>query len=117
MALLEKNILVNNNKIVYCNVSPLCSSMGLSMMSQECDKFDSVNSIQLIIFLVSIVKHKIYLNVIIKTYFQRTKRSDLGEVVILDADNNTIETPFQDLDSLPSDVVCLSFVCATKIAS
>lgn len=32
-------------------------------------------------------------------------KSDLGEVVILDADNNTIESPFQDLESLPQDVV------------
>lgn len=29
----------------------------------------------------------------------------MGEVVILDADNNTIETPFNDLEDLPSDVV------------
>ncbi|KZC14460.1 DENN domain-containing protein 1A, partial [Dufourea novaeangliae] len=36
---------------------------------------------------------------------QRVRKSDLGEVVILDADNNTIETPFQDLESLPQDVV------------
>lgn len=31
--------------------------------------------------------------------------SDLGEVVILDADSNTVETPFDDLESLPTDVV------------
>ncbi|XP_012154512.1 DENN domain-containing protein 1A isoform X6 [Megachile rotundata] len=36
---------------------------------------------------------------------QRVRKSDLGEVVILDADNNTIESPFQDLESLPQDVV------------
>ncbi|XP_043285405.1 DENN domain-containing protein 1A-like isoform X2 [Venturia canescens] len=35
----------------------------------------------------------------------RVRKSDLGEVVVLDADNNTIETPFQDLESLPTDVV------------
>jgi hypothetical protein len=29
----------------------------------------------------------------------------LGEVVVLDADNNTIETPFDDLENLPTDVV------------
>ncbi|XP_001605673.1 DENN domain-containing protein 1C isoform X1 [Nasonia vitripennis] len=33
------------------------------------------------------------------------RQSDLGEVVILDADNSTIESPFQDLESLPQDVV------------
>lgn len=37
---------------------------------------------------------------------QKIPKSDLGEVVILDADNNTIESPFQDLESLPQDVVC-----------
>ncbi|XP_072766252.1 DENN domain-containing protein 1A isoform X6 [Anoplolepis gracilipes] len=36
---------------------------------------------------------------------QKIPKSDLGEVVILDADNNTIESPFQDLESLPQDVV------------
>ncbi|XP_076670466.1 uncharacterized protein LOC143369894 isoform X2 [Andrena cerasifolii] len=36
---------------------------------------------------------------------QRVRKNDLGEVVILDADNNTIESPFQDLESLPQDVV------------
>ncbi|KAG5309544.1 DEN1B protein, partial [Acromyrmex insinuator] len=35
----------------------------------------------------------------------KVPKSDLGEVVILDADNNTIESPFQDLESLPQDVV------------
>lgn len=29
----------------------------------------------------------------------------MGDVVILDADNNTIETPFDDLENLPTDVV------------
>lgn len=29
----------------------------------------------------------------------------MGEVVVLDADNNTIETPFDDLENLPTDVV------------
>ncbi|XP_071054303.1 DENN domain-containing protein 1A isoform X2 [Onthophagus taurus] len=32
-------------------------------------------------------------------------RSDIGDVVILDADNNTIETPFDDLHNLPTEVV------------
>ncbi|KYN29753.1 DENN domain-containing protein 1A, partial [Trachymyrmex cornetzi] len=36
---------------------------------------------------------------------QKVPKSDLGEVVILDADSNTIESPFQDLESLPQDVV------------
>ncbi|XP_076375422.1 DENN domain-containing protein 1B isoform X9 [Megalopta genalis] len=36
---------------------------------------------------------------------QRVRKSDLGEVVILDADNNIIESPFEDLESLPQDVV------------
>ncbi|XP_023289058.1 DENN domain-containing protein 1C isoform X2 [Orussus abietinus] len=36
---------------------------------------------------------------------QRARKSDLGDVVILDADMNMIESPFQDLESLPPDVV------------
>lgn len=43
---------------------------------------------------------------------QRVHKSDLGDVVILDADNNTIESPFQDLESLPQDVVCIhTYLC------
>lgn len=40
-----------------------------------------------------------------KFNLQNIRRSDLGDVVMLDADNNTVETPFHDLESLPSDVV------------
>jgi len=36
---------------------------------------------------------------------KRVKRSEVGEVVILDADNNKIDTPFDDLESLPVEVV------------
>ncbi|XP_065211739.1 DENN domain-containing protein 1B-like [Planococcus citri] len=36
---------------------------------------------------------------------QHVRFSDLGDVVMLDADNNTIDSPFHDLESLPSDVV------------
>lgn len=33
------------------------------------------------------------------------RRSEIGDVVILDADANTVETPFDDLTSLPQEVV------------
>jgi len=36
---------------------------------------------------------------------KRIKRQELGEVVILDADNNTVETPFDDLESVPAEVM------------
>ncbi|KAK9877894.1 hypothetical protein WA026_020120 [Henosepilachna vigintioctopunctata] len=36
---------------------------------------------------------------------KKVNRTELGDVVILDADNNTIETPFDDLSSLPPEVV------------
>ncbi|XP_050312405.1 DENN domain-containing protein 1A-like isoform X2 [Anthonomus grandis grandis] len=32
-------------------------------------------------------------------------RSEIGDVVILDADANTVETPFDDLNNLPQDVI------------
>lgn len=31
--------------------------------------------------------------------------SEIGDVVILDVDANELKTPFNDLDSLPSDLV------------
>lgn len=37
--------------------------------------------------------------------FQQVRRSEIGDVVILDADANTVETPFDDLNSLPQEVV------------
>ncbi|KAL0280357.1 UNVERIFIED_CONTAM: hypothetical protein PYX00_001670 [Menopon gallinae] len=32
-------------------------------------------------------------------------KSDLGDIVVLDADTNSLETPFNDVESLPHDVV------------
>jgi hypothetical protein len=40
-------------------------------------------------------------------HLQRVRKADLGDFVVLDADSNTIETPFQDLESLPPDVVSI----------
>jgi len=54
----------------------------------------------------------IYIYIII---FQKVSKSDLGEVVILDADNNTIKSPFQDLESLPQDVVRKAIYCYDTI--
>lgn len=39
----------------------------------------------------------------------------MGDVVFLDADENKIETPFADLDSLPSEIVS-SFICQYLIS-
>lgn len=36
---------------------------------------------------------------------QRVKSRGLEEVVILNVDSNTLETPFEDLKRIPSDVV------------
>ncbi|KAG8222195.1 hypothetical protein J437_LFUL001287, partial [Ladona fulva] len=38
---------------------------------------------------------------------KRARMSDLGDVVILDADNNKVISPFQDLESFPPDVAAL----------
>lgn len=37
--------------------------------------------------------------------FKKVRRSDMGEVVVLDADADVLETPFNDLESIPLDVV------------
>ncbi|GAB6031512.1 hypothetical protein CHUAL_009282 [Chamberlinius hualienensis] len=37
--------------------------------------------------------------------FERVKRHEIGDAVILHADNNRIETPFDDLQNLPVDIV------------
>ncbi|KAK7869395.1 hypothetical protein R5R35_000698 [Gryllus longicercus] len=37
--------------------------------------------------------------------FQSINRSDLAEVVVFDADTNTLQSPFDDLQNLPADVV------------
>lgn len=34
------------------------------------------------------------------------QKSEIGDVVILDADTNKVETPFDDLNNLPQEVVC-----------
>ncbi|KAI9556760.1 hypothetical protein GHT06_016551 [Daphnia sinensis] len=37
--------------------------------------------------------------------WERVRKSELGELVVLDVDTNHIETPFDDLDRLPPDIV------------
>lgn len=37
----------------------------------------------------------------------------LEDVVILNVDTNTLETPFDDLQSLPNDVVCIKLFYST----
>ncbi|EEC11851.1 denn domain-containing protein, putative [Ixodes scapularis] len=39
------------------------------------------------------------------TTLARVSGSELGEVVVLDADNNKIDSPFRDLESIPSEIV------------
>ncbi|XP_033611221.1 DENN domain-containing protein 1B isoform X2 [Cryptotermes secundus] len=46
-----------------------------------------------------------YLIGVPEVIYQRVRKADLGDVVVLDADSNKVETPFQDLESLPLDVV------------
>jgi len=36
---------------------------------------------------------------------KRIRRAEVGDVVILDADNNKVETPFDDLESFPAEVL------------
>lgn len=59
---------------------------------------------------------RVHFGTYIFVYFlQKVPKSDLGEVVILDADNNTIKSPFQDLESLPQDVVRKVIYCYDTI--
>ena len=36
---------------------------------------------------------------------KKIRRAEVGDVVILDADNNKVETPFDDLETFPADVL------------
>jgi hypothetical protein len=40
---------------------------------------------------------------------KKVQRHEIGEVVILDADTNTVSTPFDDLNNLPQEVVRIEF--------
>lgn len=41
---------------------------------------------------------------------QRVKNKSLEDVVMLNVDTNTLESPFNDLNNLPSDVVSLKAI-------
>ena len=41
----------------------------------------------------------------------------MADVVILNADNDTVKTPFNDLESLPSDVVSIYTFSTTAVLS
>lgn len=47
---------------------------------------------------------------IIVFFKQRVKNKSLEDVVMLNVDTNTLESPFNDLSSLPSDVVSVARV-------
>jgi hypothetical protein len=38
---------------------------------------------------------------------QKTRKQDLGDVVVLDVDANTISTEYKDIETLPDDVVSI----------
>lgn len=42
---------------------------------------------------------------LILLFSQVVNKHEIGDVVILNADTNTVETPFDDLNSLPTEVV------------
>lgn len=42
-------------------------------------------------------------------HFQKVRLMPLDEVVIFDADTNTIESPFDDVAQLPSDAVSFNY--------
>lgn len=42
--------------------------------------------------------------------FQNVRLSEIGDVVILDVDENELRTPFRDLESLPADLVSFSLI-------
>lgn len=62
-----------------------------------------------IVFCIKLMHNKPLEDLFLKfndpSLLQRVSKADLGEVVILNADNNTVETPFDDLETLPTDVV------------
>lgn len=45
---------------------------------------------------------------------QRVKNRSLEDVVVLNVDTNTLESPFNDLSNLPSDVVSPRDVCGEQ---
>lgn len=49
-----------------------------------------------------------FFSLVIDCYYvfqQKVQKSEIGDVVILDADTNRVETPFDDLNNLPQEVV------------
>lgn len=45
---------------------------------------------------------------------QKVKNKSLEDVVVLNVDTNTLESPFNDLSNLPSDVVSPRDVCGEQ---
>lgn len=42
--------------------------------------------------------------------FQNIDLSDIGDVVILDADGHVVYSPFNDIDSMPHEAVCINMI-------
>ena len=39
------------------------------------------------------------------------KESELGDVVLVDADKNFVSTEYDDLEDLPDEIVSIFFIC------
>ena len=72
---------------------PFNTSTGKSLYSQQHNQQQSTRILK--------AEHVQYVCCV----WQKCRNSELGDAVILDADNNTVTSQYDDLSTLPSDVV------------
>jgi len=97
----ERRIIVTSKKLSRLSACVQAANAVIYPMSWE-HIFIPVLPVQLMDYLSAPMP---FLIGVPETIMKRTRPSELGDVVVLDADNNRVDTPFDDLDSLPSEVV------------
>lgn len=99
---------ISNDLAAHIHTSFTSSSNGLFISTNAIFNWCTIYNTPGTIFLYDYISRVTLL--LLLSLLQRVQKNDLGDVVVLDADNNTIESPFQDLESLPNDVVSFFFI-------
>ena len=99
--LYERRIIVTSKKLSVLSACVQAANLIIYPMSWQ-HIFIPVLPVQLMDYLCAPMP---FLIGVPDPIMKRTRASELGDVVVVYADENRIETPFDDLDSLPAEVI------------
>jgi len=111
--LYERRIIVTSKKLSVLSACVQAANLIIYPMSWQ-HIFIPVLPVQLMDYLCAPMP---FLIGVPEPIMKRTRASELGDVVVVYADENRIDTPFDDLDSLPAEVIANLKKCLKPPAS